>query len=87
MVLHCVRNTHLENLHAGKKNGGDGGGFGDKDMKKLLIEVVDKTYTFLSLVFHEVEFNEDTERWFGMMRSSNANWNDPKLFEEWIKVK
>jgi hypothetical protein len=85
LVLHCFRNTHLENLHAGEKHGGAGGGFNDEEMKKLLIEVNDKVYTFLLLFGGHEEMSPNFIRWINFNSGSTENWDEPKLDKEWIK--
>jgi hypothetical protein len=84
IVLHCFRNTHLENIHAGKSCGGVGGGFSDHDMKKLIIEAVDKTYTFLVGTFDN-RFTERMSAGILMFRGSHSSWNEPKLIREWLQ--
>ncbi|UTU07743.1 hypothetical protein CcrC1_gp059c [Caulobacter phage C1] len=89
LVLNCVRNTQLEDLHAGifpsSKTGdysdvkvvspygeiawNDLSRISDEEMKSLMIEIVDRVFTYLSgekLVL----FPPDTR------------WNHPKLFPE-----
>lgn len=84
MALHCVRNTHLESLHAGKKGGGAGGGFGDLEMKKLMIQVVDRIYTYLYCCKYD-KFGKNQTWWFKANKSSHRDWNEPKLVTEWLK--
>ncbi|AXQ69641.1 hypothetical protein HOU03_gp059 [Caulobacter phage CcrSC] len=91
LVLNCVRNTGLEDLHAGispsTKTGdysdvkvvtpygeiawNDLSRFNNDEMKALMIEIVDRVFTYLSgesLVL----FPPDTR------------WNHPKLFPEML---
>lgn len=82
LVLHCFRNTILEDIHAGEGNGGIGAGFSDAVMRELMIEVVDKTYTFLTGLTKD-NFKKEALEWFRM--NSTSDWNEPKLFKEWIK--
>ena len=84
IVLHCFRNTHLEDIHAGKTCGGVGSGFSDAEMKKLMIEAVDKTYTFLVGTIDN-RFSPMMSAAIVMYRGSHHDWNDPKLIKEWIK--
>jgi hypothetical protein len=84
IVLHCFRNTHLEDIHAGKSCGGVGDGFSDAEMKKLMIEAVDKTYTFLVGTIDN-RFSEGMSTGIVMYRGSHKDWNEPKLIKEWIK--
>jgi hypothetical protein len=83
IVLHCFRNTYLEDLHAGKECGGVGAGFSDADMKKLMIEAVDKTYTFLIGTI-ENRFSPMMSTGIVMYRGSHVDWNEPKIIEEWL---
>ena len=83
LVLHCFRNTHLENIHAGKECGGVGYGFSDGEMKKLMIECVNNVYTYLVGKSENI-FKPEIESWFFANRSSTAGWNEPQLIKEWI---
>lgn len=84
LVLHCFRNTFLEDLHAGEVGGGSGGGFGDRDMKKLMIEVVDKVYTFLHCTADD-GFSDDFKEWTKMNNNSTLGWQEPKLVDGFTK--
>jgi hypothetical protein len=84
IVLHCFRNTHLENIHAGKSYGGAGAGFSNAEMKKLMIEAVDKTYTFLIGTI-ENRFSPMMTAGIAMYRGSHADWNEPKTVRGWLK--
>ena len=84
IVLHCFRNTHLENIHAGKKNGGVGSGFSDKEMKRLMIEAVNNTYTFLVGLSKDKGLSEATMKWIEMSRSSHQDWGEPKIVRGWL---
>jgi hypothetical protein len=73
LVLQCVRNSRLEDLHAGIAPSSATGDyadvtvtspfgpipwprvsrFNDEEMKQLMIDVVDRTYQFLQLLFDE----------------------------------
>jgi hypothetical protein len=83
IVLHCFRQTYLEDLHAGEECGGVGGGFSDDDMKTLMIEVVDKTYTFLVGTI-ENRFSPMMSAGIAMYRGSHADWNEPQIVQEWL---
>jgi hypothetical protein len=83
IVLHCFRNTHLEDIHAGAECGGVGAGFSDKEMKKLMIEAVDKTYTFLVGTI-ENRFSPMMSTGIVMFRGSHADWDEPKIIKEWL---
>lgn len=84
IVLHCFRNIHLEHIHAGKSCGGVGTGFSDAEMKKLMIEAVNKTYTFLVGTFDN-RFSPIMSAGIITYRGSHKDWNEPKLIKEWIK--
>ena len=82
LVEHCVRNTGLENLHAGITPDSLAGDYSDvkvvtpygeipwpqvsrlsdKEMKALMIEVVDRVYTFLTHM-DDLVFVRDAARW------------------------
>ena len=85
MVLHCFRNTHLENLHAGEKCGGAGGGFSNKEMKKLMIEVNDKLYTMLCFFENKKNMSDIFINWIILNQNSTSKWNKPKLYKQWVK--
>jgi ligand-binding SRPBCC domain-containing protein len=73
LVLHCVRNSRLEDLHAGIAPWSATGDytdvtvtspfgaipwrglsrFSDEEMKALMIDVVDRTYRFIQILFTE----------------------------------
>src|SRR5712692_11934605 len=73
LVLQCIRNSHLEDLHAGIAPSSATGDyadvtvtspfgvipwprvsrFNDEEMKQLMIEVVDRTYRFIHILFDE----------------------------------
>lgn len=89
IVMHCFRNTHLENIHAGEKNGGVGDGFGDIEMKKLMIEAVNNVYTWLTVMEQgsEYQFRNSQWKWITMYRSCHKDWNEPKLVKNLIEKK
>lgn len=82
IVLHCFRNTIIEDYHAKKK-------ISDKEMKILMIEVVDKLYTFM-LAF-DTSFGYKFKKeftWFVIMnRMLTAKWDDPKILKDWVELK
>jgi len=87
LVETCVRNTKLEDLHAGRFPGSEAGDFSDvrvvtpygeiawthlsrisdREMKALMIEVVDRVFTFL-------QYPEELAT-----LGSAAGWNRPQL--------
>jgi len=102
LVLMCLRNTSLEDLHAGKvpisKTGDysdvkviDGTGreipwtelsrFDDEEMKKLMQQCVNKTYTFLL----KAE-DEGFQKVRNLMRGGIANWDEPELDQGFIRA-
>lgn len=88
LVETCVRNTRLEDLHAGITPGSETGDFSDvkvvtpygeipwrrlsrisdEEMKSLMIEIVDRVYTFLS-------FPDD----LATLSARACRWNPPRL--------
>jgi hypothetical protein len=94
LVETCVRNTGLEDLHAGRMPRSRTGDFSDvvvltpdgdipwtevsrisdDEMKALMIEVVDRVFTYLS---HPEAFVD--------LRTSTGRWERPKLDENLMK--
>ncbi|MBA4090287.1 MAG: hypothetical protein C0494_06825, partial [Sphingobium sp.] len=82
LVEHCVRNTGLENLHAGVTPDSLKGDYSDvkvvtpygeipwaqlsrisdTEMKALMIEIVNKVYTFLTHL-EDLAVSRDSARW------------------------
>jgi len=91
LVEHCVRNTRLEDIHAGTVPGSLTGDYSDvkvvtpygeipwtqisrisdEEMKALMIDIVNKVYTFLSHL-EDVVVLRDSARW-------NRPEHDPAL--------
>ena len=78
MVLHCFRNSMLEDLHAGISPSSASGDYSDvtvsspyglipwnnvsrlndDEMKRLMIDVVDRAYRFINILFDEATGSE-----------------------------
>ena len=78
MVLHCFRNSMLEDLHAGISPSSAAGDYSDvtvsspygvipwpelsrlndDEMKRLMIDVVDRAYRFINMLFDETTGGE-----------------------------
>jgi len=78
MVLHCFRNSMLEDLHAGISPSSAAGDYSDvtvsspyglipwnnvsrlndDEMKRLMIDVVDRAYRFINMLFDETTGSE-----------------------------
>ena len=78
MVLHCFRNSMLEDLHAGISPSSAAGDYSDvtvsspygripwnnvsrlndDEMKRLMIDVVDRAYRFINMLFDEATGGE-----------------------------
>ena len=97
MVLHCFRNSMLEDLHAGISPSSAAGDysdvtvsspyglipwnnvsrFNDEEMKRLMIDVVDRAYCFIHMLFDETTGSE-------LLRllaehDPLPRWNEPTL--------
>ena len=76
MVLACVRNTHLEDMH-------EKYGISNEDMDKLINSVVNKTYAFLE--------NQDNELFRSNLENHAKpyikDWNDPIIDRHIDKLK
>lgn len=103
IVLHCFRNTELENLHAGTSPSSKKGDYSDvkvvspygeipwnklsrlndEEIKKLMIEVVDKVYSFL-IGMGDDKFSKSHKWWIFANQKGIENWNEPKLVKEWF---
>ena len=51
LVQQCFRNTVIEDYHAGYGRGGKGSAITQSEMKTLMIEAVNNTYSFLWVLF------------------------------------
>lgn len=97
LVVNCVRNTILEDFHAGRgpisktKDGSDirvidadGNEYrwneisriSDTEMKQLIKQIVNRTYTFLTFIEDE-EFQELMDRYY----VSVSKWDAPQIDE------
>ena len=96
LVLNCVRNTALENLHAGTYPDSKAGDYSDvkvvspygeiswsqlsrlsdDEMKALMIEVVNKVYSFL---LYEEQLSQS------IRFMTPKNWNEPQIDGGFIK--
>lgn len=75
MAQFCFRNSELENLHAKSK-------ITDEEMKVLMIDVVNNTYLFLSVLFGTENSNKIIE---GLKEKDPVpEWNDPEITEDKI---
>lgn len=80
LVQQCFRNTVIEDYHAGYYPGpgrSKASRITQAEMKALMIEAVDKTYSFLWLLFQEdigLTFLADFET-----VDPVANWNEPEF--------
>lgn len=84
LVAYAFRNTHLENIHAGKKclecsRDQEYSHISDEEMKKLMKQCVNKMYTALKLYF---ENPEDFQKLLGFSLNYTSNWDDPSLLED-----
>lgn len=68
MALHAVRNTYLEDIHAEQRP------ITDIDMKKLMIEVVDRIYAMLK-----------NPEMLVRCRLPDKNWHEPKIPFYWTE--
>jgi hypothetical protein len=97
MVLQCVRNSMLEDLHAGTSPSSASGDYSDvtvsspygaipwlkvsrlndDEMKRLMIDVVDRTYRFIHTLFDEDTGGQILLRL--AERDPLPHWNEPTL--------
>ena len=97
---YVVRNTCIEDLHAGTYPSSKAGDYSDvkivspfgeipwnkasrisdDEMRELMKEVVDKTYTVLRRL-HDPAF---VERWSRYSSNMTKKWDTPQLFEKWL---
>lgn len=95
IVLRCLRNTELENIHAGKGVHSETGDYSDvyvvtpagnipwnevskisdEQMRALMKEAVDKTYTFL-MNMHNDDFLEKS---LDYSKRRTQKWDEPEL--------
>lgn len=78
MAVNCVRNTVIEDYHAGGK-------LSDEDMKNFNKEVANKLYTFLKIGLFS-ENSVESQRFLnamGMMYPQN--WDKPALDKEFME--
>lgn len=80
LALHCFRNTYLETLHAKLP------GFTDDEMKRLMTNVVDQTYSFLHLFLNEDKRITDNFAEYLGMTAPPAQWSQPKLNESLVRT-
>lgn len=73
MAQQCFRNTELENLHADGK-------ISQEEMKALMIDVVNKTYTCLTRLLCSSKITALTIQ-FLQQQDVLSYWNDP-VFEK-----
>ena len=76
LVVNCVRNTFLEDIHSGKSK------LGNAEMKCLMQEIVNKVYTFL-------KFSQNPKFMQLMMLMSEGplkDWDKPKLDKDFLTV-
>jgi hypothetical protein len=103
LVVNCVRNTYLEDLHAGKVPSSKTGDYTDvkvvtpygeipwnelsrlsnDEMKTLMIEVVDKVFTYLTFMG---ENRKGFLEAMYLMHPSTRNWDKPKIDKSFAKV-
>ncbi|MEL6646273.1 MAG: hypothetical protein AAFQ05_00990 [Pseudomonadota bacterium] len=69
----CVRNTHLENIHAEEVL------LDDENMRILMKEVVDRIYTVL-LNLDDTKLQENLDFFLRF----TAKWDEPELVESWV---
>ena len=81
-VLNCVRNTYLEDLHASLP------GFTDDEMKKLMINVTNQTYTFFHLFLNDdKKITDNLLEYLGMpLKRPPKEWIQPALNESWVRT-
>lgn len=97
MVLHCFRNSMLEDLHAGISPSSAAGDYSDvtvsspygvipwpklsrlndDEMKRLMIDVVDRAYRFIHTLFDETAGGELLA--LLAQRDPLPRWNEPTL--------
>jgi len=97
MVLHCFRNSMLEDLHAGISPSSAAGDYSDvtvsspygvipwpklsrlndDEMKRLMIDVVDRAYRFIHTLFDETAGGELLV--LLAQRDPLPRWNEPTL--------
>ena len=78
MAHFCFRNSALENLHDR---------ISDDEMKALMIDVVNRSYLFLWMLFKSQGSNEIIEilRQGDHLPPDWSHWNDPEVPDEMVK--
>ena len=78
MAHFCFRNSSLENLH---------NRISDHEMKALMIDVVNRSYLFISIMFNSQASNEiiDLLKHEDHLPSDWKHWDDPELPDELLK--
>lgn len=57
----------------------------DEEMKRLMIEVVNNVYTFLSVMDGSRKFKTSQWDWFVMSSGGLEDWNEPELIEDLLE--
>ena len=73
LVVNCVRNTFLEDIHSGAAQ------LGDEEMKKLMKEITNRVYTFL-------KFIEDQNFMTMMSHAYPDKWDKAELDPDFMGI-
>ena len=79
MVIHCVRNTVIEDYHADGK-------LSEEEMMKFNKEVSDKIYTFLQVMFNPSNRKQRKQLLSILNEYGTNGWDQPRLDESFLKV-
>lgn len=80
IALHCFRNTYLEKLHSELPS------FTDAEMKALMINVVNQTYSFLYMFFNDDKKITNSFAEYLEMTQPPKEWLQPVLSDELVRT-